>query len=229
MVRLGFWQLARLDQRRDRNERQFSQMDAPVLILDAKTLENALKEMEYRKVQVTGIYDFDSQVTLRNAAWNYQIGFDLLTPLLIQGTDTYVLIDRGWIPIEDDTPASWEKYSIEGKVTIDGIIRLDQPLPPLKMAPDPTLAPGQEILLYWNSVNLTRIQEQIPQLFGVFIQEIPTEGDIQPPIPKKYDPDLSEGPHLGYAIQWFLFAAMFLIGYPFFIKNQIKLDQQRSN
>ena len=123
MVRLGFWQLDRLQERRTFNQRVLSQIDAPELTLDQDALANDLYEMEFRHVSVTGQYDHKQQIVLRNQAWNGRIGFRLLTPFVIENDDAVVIVDRGWIPAEDDSPESWRQYDQPGTLTIQGMLR----------------------------------------------------------------------------------------------------------
>jgi surfeit locus 1 family protein len=88
--------------------------------------------------------------------------------------------------------------------------------------PDPTLAPGQTQLEFWNVVNLERISQQAPYpLLDVYIQPQVDPADRTPPIPFQPELELSEGPHLGYAVQWFIFAGIFILGYPFYLRKQL--------
>jgi surfeit locus 1 family protein len=87
--------------------------------------------------------------------------------------------------------------------------------------PDPTLLPGQIRLEFWNNVNLERIENQLPyDILDIYIQLDLLEGDIDPPIPFQPEIELTEGPHLGYAGQWFTFAVILFFGYPFLIKKR---------
>jgi len=81
MVRLGIWQLDRLEQRRAFNARVQAQLAQPPLILNNETLRHKLFDMEYRTVIVQGEYDFANQVALRNQAYQNRWGVHLLTPL----------------------------------------------------------------------------------------------------------------------------------------------------
>ena len=106
-VRLGIWQLDRLDQRRAFNSQVETMRAMPLLDLNSE-LPDDLAGMEWRAVQVTGEYDFENQVALRNQYYGDQYGYHLLTPLLFKGTA--VLVDRGFIPAErNSTPADWRK------------------------------------------------------------------------------------------------------------------------
>ncbi len=221
-VRLGIWQLDRLEQRRAFNAHVESMWASEPLTLSGKPLED-LTTMEYRAMTVSGTYDFTNQVALRNRYFQDQYGYHLLTPLLLDDGSA-VLVERGWIPADgNNSPADWRKYDEPGRVTIQGQIRLGQTNPDLGGVPDPALAPGQKRLEFWNIVNLERIGQQVPYpLLDVFVQPNPDPDDVTPPIPYQPDIELTEGPHLGYAGQWFIFATILVLGYPFYLRKQLK-------
>lgn len=223
MVRLGFWQLDRLAQRRAFNARVEAQLNALPLDLNKSLELSDLTSMEYRHVTVTGTFDFNQQVALRNQAWNNQIGVHLLTPLIIEGTNQAVLVDRGWIPLADaGSPQAWRKYDQPGTVTLSGMLRAPQTRPFFGGAVDPTLAPGQKGLEEWNVVNVARIAQQVSEpLLPMYIQEAPVPGQTTPPFSALPTLDLTDGPHLSYAIQWFTFASILWLGYPFFVRWQL--------
>jgi len=221
LVRLGTWQLDRLAQRRVGNARVIAQQQAEPLSLDGTTLDADLLNMEYRTVNVTGKYDFTQQVVLRNQVWGNELGIHLLTPLSISGTNKTVLVDRGWIPQEDAKPDKRSKYDEPGVVTVRGVIRRPQSKPDFGGVPDPPLAPGQTRLDAWNIVNLERISQQVsdPSL-PAYIQQSPEANPAHPPYRSEPQLDLTEGPHFGYALQWFTFAAILAIGYPAYVHRQ---------
>ncbi|HVP21801.1 MAG TPA: SURF1 family protein [Anaerolineaceae bacterium] len=223
MIRLGFWQLDRLAQRRAANAQMREQLSAPALDLNADIPFDQLTEMEYRSVTVTGTFDFTQQVALKNQVNGDRIGFDLLTPLKISGSDRSVLVERGWIPYEDAQPSQWQKYAESGTVTVKGIIHLSQSQPGFGGVTDPTLAPGQSRLETWAYVNLDRIRLQMNfDLLPIYIQQAPDPSWTGLPARSTFTPDLSEGPHLSYAIQWFIFSAVLSIGYPILVWRRLK-------
>ena len=124
-IRLGIWQLDRLDQRRAFNAQVEAMWAADPLNLAGKPADD-LTKMEYRAVTVSGKYDFENQVALRNRYYQNQYGYNLLTPLLL-GDGSAVLVDRGWIPADgNDSPSSWSRYDQPGRVNLQGQIRLGQ-------------------------------------------------------------------------------------------------------
>lgn len=220
LIRLGLWQLDRLQQRRAFNARVIAQQKAEPLTLDSSTLDADLLNMEYRAVIVTGQYDFSQQVVLRNQVWTNQPGVHLLTPLVISGTNRAVLVDRGWIPQEDAAPDKRGKYDEPGVITVRGVLRRPQTKPDFGGVPDPPLAPGQTRLDAWNIVNLERIRQQVNvPLLAVYVQQAPDAERTAPPYPTAPKLDLSEGSHFSYALQWFTFAAILAIGYPVYVRR----------
>ena len=223
MVRLGVWQLDRLSQRRAFNARVNAQLAAPALDLSGAALGADLTTLEYRSAVVTGRYDFSQQIALRNQAWDdgqatVRAGVHLLTPLVIEGSSQAVLVDRGWIPLEQSSPEQWAQFDEPGPVTLRGAIRLSESRADFGSVSDP-----MGYLQYWNLVNLPRIQEQMPQLLlPVYIQQTPEQAWSSLPNRAPLELDLSEGSHLGYALQWFGFALVLLAGYPFYVRDTLR-------
>lgn len=218
--RLGIWQLDRLEARRAFNARVTEQQAAPVLVLDAPALNDPaltknITGMEYRAVAVQGEYDFEHQVALRNQSWGNEWGVHLLTPLHISGSDQSVLVDRGWIPSEAFKSGDWSGYNEPGLVSVQGIVRASQSKPDFGKKNDP-----EGVLQAWNFANVERIQVQTPYpLLPVYIQQAPDPAWTSLPYRSQPELELTEGPHMGYALQWFSFAAILGIGYPFFIRK----------
>ena len=221
LARLGVWQLDRLAQRRLFNARVQAQTAQPQLQLTGDALSADLVNMEYRSVVVRGQYDFSRQVALRNQAWDNQGGVQLLTPLKIEGTNTYVLVERGWVPGIESTPADWRQYDEPGSVEVRGIIRRSQSKPDFGRRLDPLPAPGSSPLELWYFANVEGIAAQLPYtLLPVYVQQAPNPAWTSLPYRSLPVLDLTEGPHMSYALQWFSFSALLLVGYPFYVRKR---------
>ncbi|HKI55230.1 MAG TPA: SURF1 family protein [Anaerolineales bacterium] len=225
-IRLGIWQLDRLEGRRAFNAQvQTMRARAPVDLTTAEL--GGLETMEWRAVTVTGEYDFANQVVLRNQYNKDQYGYHLLTPLLFNTSTgsvqapTAVLVDRGWIPADGNSaPGDWRKYDEAGVVTVTGQIRLGQSKPAFGGVPDAPPADGSPLWV-WNNADIENIALQLPYpILNVYIQPNVEPDDDVPPIPYQPVIELTEGPHFGYALQWFTFAAILLFGYPFYLRKQ---------
>jgi len=219
-IRLGFWQLDRLAQRRAFNAQFESARIQPALDLNREQPDD-ITSMEWRPVEVTGTYDFANQVAVRNQYYQNEYGYHLLTPLQFSGEA--ILVDRGWIPAEgNSTPSDWRKYDESGTVSVSGQIRLGQAKPAIGFVADVLPQNGSKLEI-WNNADVSHISSQLPYpVLPVYIQPQANPADDQPPIPFQPQVEITEGPHLGYALQWFTFATILFVGYPFFLRKQEK-------
>lgn len=217
-IRLGIWQLDRLEQRRAFNAQVEWARAQPDLDLNREQPPN-LADMEWRAAKVWGEYDFTNQVAVRNQYYRNQYGYHLLTPLLFDGKA--VLVDRGWVPAEGSSPPSdWREYDEQGTVSVSGQIRLGQPKPAFGGVADPLPENGSRLEV-WNNADLARIAAQLPySVLPVYIQPDMDANDTEPPLPYQPEIELTEGPHFGYALQWFTFAVLLFVGYPLFLRKQ---------
>lgn len=210
-ARLGFWQLARLEERRARNREIRSGLASEPLELDDAVEEAQLEP--YRPVRARGQFDAAQQVILTARTYEGRSGAHLLTPLRLESAEVSVLVDRGWIPFQDRSSARLESYRVEGTVEIQGITKPSQELPNFPLLPPRPTSSPEDPRFAWPAIDVSAIGAQIPYdllpVYVVLTEPVPPQATE--PIP---DPglDLSEGPHMGYAIQWFSFALIALIG-----------------
>jgi surfeit locus 1 family protein len=224
LCRLGIWQLQRLQQRREANALLMTRLNRAPLTLTGQDVDP--EEMDLSRVITTGQYDYDQEIILRNQSLGGAPGAHVVTPLRLAGSDRAVLVDRGWVPLDEKgAPARSAAMRPAGEVTVHGVARQSQTRPSYIAPADLVPASGGR-LDAWFRVNIPQIQQQIPYpLLPIFIQEgEPTEADPavsgnRLPVPY-VQIDLSEGSHLGYAIQWFAFAAILLAGYVLFFRSQ---------
>ena len=220
-VNLGLWQLDRADERAMENTVMSSRMAEDPLSLDELlgAVGRDATSLEYRRVEVTGTYRPDLEVLIRSQTNRLgEAGFDVVTPLEY-GSGRFVLVDRGWVPLAMDTPPVGASPP-PGGVTISGLIRLTQE----RAAFGPTEPDGN--LTVASRIDLDRLAGQIPgDLAPVWIQST-VETSPYPEVrevPTFDDP----GPHLLYAIQWFAFAVIGVVGYGFLIRREASGEVRR--
>ena len=213
LARLGIWQLDRLEQRKARNAQIIQQLSLPPLPLTTETLLDDLANMKYRRAIASGEFDFSNQVALLHQNWMNSPGVHLITPLVLEDGTQAVLVDRGWLPTDQSAPENWPGLDEPGPTSVTGFIQLSQPAPTRSnnAARQIPVAPQSE----WYRVDIEAIQAQLPyELLPVYILQSPPEGrDATLPYQAEPEFDLSNGSHLGYAIQWFIFALILGIFY----------------
>jgi surfeit locus 1 family protein len=221
-IRLGFWQLSRLHGRRQVNARiaaNFAQPPQPLQVLMAQADPTSLG---YRQAEVRGTYDPAHEVILfGRASAEGRSGNQVLTPLVMEGGTT-ILVNRGWVPTQDvTTPVSGEAAAPTGPVEVSGIL-----FPPDATTP---AAPGASPSTVVTIVNLEQLSAQMPHpLLPVYLllqhQQPAQPGALPEPPPM---PVLDDGPHLSYALQWFSFATIALVGYVVLVRRD-RRDERRA-
>lgn len=211
---LGVWQVRRLGERRALNAAIQAQLNLPILELTDPIGDPAA--LNYRHVRVHGVFDPSQEIVLRNRARQDEPGVHLLTPLRLANSDQAILIDRGWIPY--DAPRS--QYPIQGEATIEGIARSTQTRQGWLSPQDPAPTAERPRVESWYRVDIARIQVQVPYpLLPFYVEQ--TAGFVEDAMPAAdLEIDLSDGPHLSYAIQWFAFATILLVGYAFLVQRR---------
>ena len=209
MVNLAFWQLSRLDQRQNFNSevRQRSVLE----IVDLAILPtNDPSSLEWRAAGVFGTYLPEDQVLIINRSQGGLAGMNLVTPLLLDDGRA-VLINRGFIPLTAEPPAA-----PAGRVQIVGTLHTTE----IRSTGQAT--EGSGALSEFFRIDIDRIQQQIePVLLPVFLaaeKSKPNDDSLLAPIAA---PVLSEGPHLSYAVQWFIFATAVLVGWVLAVRKSL--------
>ena len=219
MVTAGFWQLHRLSERRDRNSVVASRGEMPIAeiqeLAGAEDSYDRGGEIEFRPVQATGVYLTADQVLIRNRTHQGSAGYWVLTPLRFDSGGA-VAVNRGWIPHGVGTGTSPADFAPpSGEVEVIGMLRATVTAAGLQQA-DP---PGG-VLAEMARPDLARLAQQLDaDLLPVYVQlqtQSPPTGDLPIPVPP---PDLGEGSHLAYAVQWFVFATIATIGYPLILRR----------
>lgn len=214
LVRLGIWQLDRLEERRATNILFAQQLEAEPLSLNEASDGDLTALLEDRRVIVRGTYDFSQQILLKLQMYHNQPGGHLVAPLLIEGSDQAVLVDRGWLPDHELDPAYWPSYDEVGVVTISGYLK------PTEVLSGGRETPPAGTQRQWFRLNIEHIQPQMPyDLLPIYVLQAPTGENVDPLLRAEPEIDLSEGPHLSYALQWFAFSLMLGGGYIYFVRQ----------
>jgi surfeit locus 1 family protein len=210
-VRLGFWQLHRLGERRALNAMLSSRLSGaprPVreLLRDSATAA-------YRRATATGTYDFASEFALAARTREGSPGVNIVTPLRIAGTDTAVLVNRGWAYAPDAMTVDLARWHEPATTTATGYL-----LEVRSASPGPVSAATNPRVL--RRLDRDSLRARLPYPVAPFLlvaTDAPSPASDSTPA-RIAAPLLDEGPHLGYAFQWFAFALIGLIGAAFSVR-----------
>jgi surfeit locus 1 family protein len=201
-ARLGWWQLQRLEQRRARNHATLERMRlAPAQF---SPIGDDTTGLIFRRTVLNGSFDDERTIIIAGRSLRGVPGVHVLTPLRLGGAA--VLVNRGWMPSADGA-----------RIELDSIRESSPRNLAALITPFPEdygrTGASDGFQQVWFQMNGARLRAQFPyHVFPALVQILPHSGQPQFPI-RLRPPELDEGPHLGYAIQWFSFAAIALIGW----------------
>jgi surfeit locus 1 family protein len=208
-IAAGNWQwnkAARKAQLQQQHEARAAQSAVPIslVMVDSQALN-------YRRVTARGRYEPQFQVLIDNRTHNGHAGYHVVTPLRVEGSDVRLLVNRGWIPAPADHRLIPSIETPAGMVQIRGTAII----PPARFF---TLGSGSNIggsgwQGVWQNLDLERYGKTVAAYFP-----------IQPVVvlldPQGATPDTDGGfvrvwpqaderrlVNLGYALQWWGFAA----------------------
>lgn len=211
MVNLGFWQLDRLDERKDRNAEVRLAMEA-----EPRPIEMLLgtEPLDHTPTVVAGEYLTGQTFFVANRSFEGQAGLWLATPVRLDD-GRVVVVSRGWVPrlwASGDDPR--EIDTPPGRIEILGRIQAS--------VPDGRIGGGSlgdrpDI----SRMDLTVIEEmldlEVEDRWVQLVRQAPPLGDLPVPVPP---PGLDEGPHLSYAFQWFFFSVGTVVVYALILRKR---------
>jgi surfeit locus 1 family protein len=214
-VRLGFWQLGRLEERRVFNAEVAAAWSQPPLDLTPETLqamERAPARYLHRRVTAIGSFDPEQEVLLRGRSHGGRPGVHVVTPLRTADGGSVILVNRGWLPSPDAATADPRPFRAGGPQRVVGTL---QWVPDSGAEAAPLrIAIGDTTVTSLRRLDHTLLSEslgvRLPPLYIQESAESGARGDLPIPVPP---PALDAGPHLGYAIQWFSFAVIAIAGF----------------
>jgi cytochrome oxidase assembly protein ShyY1 len=215
-VRLGEWQHDRYLAKAERNhwiDANYSAAPVPLASLLPAVDTTLATDLQWRSATVSGSYQADAQVLVRNRSLGSAAGFEVIVPLRLADGPT-LWIDRGWLPLgtTGDVPDHIPEPPT-GPVHL--VVRLLRPEPPLDRAP-----PAGQV---WR-INPAALAALSPgpsyQAYGVLVSDSPAADPAPAPLPR---PDEDLGPHLGYAWQWWMFAVAGFLVLGYYLLREARL------
>lgn len=222
MIELGYWQLHRHEDKVRHNELISSSLAAPPVPVTelAGVGRGPAEDDQFRTVEATGVYDREEEVVVRQrtADDDHSIGYFVLTPL-VQGDGRTVLVNRGWIEAAGDlTKFPDVPVPPKGKVTVTGRMMADETSAASGIKDKQGLPPRQ-VMLINSKQQADRLQQPVVGGYLQLTKTSPAPRGTQPELIPEPDHD-SIGPHMAYAVQWWLFAAAVPVGWVFLVRRE---------
>jgi surfeit locus 1 family protein len=207
-VRLGLWQLDRRAERQAHNDSVRANAAAPPTPLPQLGLP--ADSLRFRRVQMRGRWDYHHEIALTGRSRNGSPGVHILTPLVPNGIDHAVLVNRGWVYAPDAATIDFDRWHEGETAAFTGYVELFPE--PEAGARDPRSTRSARA---WHRIDTAELARTLPySLEPYYIVALQDSGGAPAADrPARLDlPQLGAGPHLSYAIQWFSFGTIALVG-----------------
>lgn len=219
-VNLGLWQLDRLSQRRAQNDRVVAARHAEPAPVGSvlSTGQAPARSERFVRVEAVGRYDTAHEYLVRGRTVHDRAGLYVLTPL-VTGDGTALLVVRGWVASSSKGAAVAPDFPAapNGEVTVVGRVRA-----PEKGAAQPTRVGRYPAV---KRITLPYLADELDQPvyrgYVELVNQRPAGAEGLVAVP---EPPVEQGPHLAYAVQWFLFAGMLFVGYGIYARRE---EQER--
>ena len=167
------------------------------------TVDKAPQRYEWQRVTTTGSFNQDEQILLRNRYSEGVYGFNVLT-IFTSSDNKRFWVDRGWVKagITATTPPAVRKTPA-GVVEITGRLRLDSSLPRGSFFALPASSTG--LVAKLNAQSQSKTEDFYLDLLSG------SEQSLTPEVVSQL-PELIDGPHMAYALQWVFFAGLVIYG-----------------
>jgi len=208
LVALGFWQLNRAkEQTQIQAELDARNRDNPVVLgAQVRTAE----DLRYFRIVAKGYYDTRYQILLDNQVQDGNVGYDVITPLHLAGSDIRVLVNRGWIPIGVDRAHLPRVETPPGEQQITGIATIPSTHSFMLAHPGPVSGPWQTV---WESMDMRRYRQSVPFPLEPAVVLLDPDSPAAGFVRHWKRPDTRVAMHQSYAFQWFALAAALVIIY----------------
>ena len=202
---LGAWQLNRRAEALAEVARIDANYDAdPIPVSEALPAPAAFDvDQRWQVVALSGEYLAAEEVVVRNRPFEGSSGFEVITPFRLDD-GTVFMVDRGWIAQASDGRPSEYATPPSGHVEVEARLKAGEE----RIAG--RTSTGDELA----TIDLDELAERVGEpcytgAYGVLVQ---TGADVDEPPLAAARPVRDEGPHLSYALQWFVFALLGFVG-----------------
>ena len=209
MVNFSIWQFGRLSERREFNSEVRQRSALETVNISELDLSDP-RAMQWRTAGAIGTYDPSEQVLILNRSQNGVAGLNIVTPLILDDGRA-ILVNRGFIGLSETPPSA-----PSGTVRVLGTMQITEQ----RTSGQATQASGEQSEFF--RLDIALLGEQIDyELLPVVLVALASEPSESPTIAPINPPELSQGPHLSYAIQWLIFSAAVIVGWVLAIRKSL--------
>ena len=178
MVCASVWQWNRHLQKQDLIQHLHETLTLePIPLSTLLATDQQWERLTFRRIKVSGTYDFEHEMLLRNRNLEGRAGVHAITPLKVDNSDSHLLVDRGFIPLGRETKEKRALYQKPPHVELYGLVK--NSMSSKFMAPnDPPTGDARPWVDQWLRVNIPQMQAQLPySVLPVYIEVMEDPND----------------------------------------------------
>lgn len=202
-VALGSWQLDRASTKLELKARYDARAAGPAINVPREPLPAA--DVDLRRVVAVGTFDPRHTIYIDNRIRRGVPGYEVVTPLRLEGGELYVLVNRGWVARTEERTQLPRVATPDAKVSVSGVAVIPRPR---------TLELTDAVIegRIWQNLTVERYRAAVPIAIQPFM--IRQDSALEDGLVREWQaPDFGVEKHYGYAFQWFALAATILVFY----------------
>lgn len=201
---LGTWQVFRAMEKQQLQQNMDLRVQQQAFMLDRNL--NNIESRKYAQVEAIGHYDKSNEILIDNTIYKGRAGYHVLTPFILKEDQSVIIVNRGWVPLSRDRSILPELETPEGELHLHGIISPPKSKPPLILG---ELDTTTKVWLYFDKIIFEKKSGQPLLPVIILLDKNDAHGYVREW--PKYEEKV--GMHIGYAIQWYVFALIVLVTY----------------
>jgi surfeit locus 1 family protein len=205
MLWLGFWQLDRAQQKRVLQADYDARIDATPVRLDGQPW--SVEDTRFRRIELKGYYDTAYQILLDNRVHKGAVGYQVITPLRIPGSDLRVLVNRGWVPVGQDRQHLPKIDTPEDEQSVQGVAMVPSEHYFTLMDPGPVTGDWPTL---WQNLDMQRYRKAVPFPVQPVVLLLDANSPAGGFVREWARLDAGIATHESYAFQWFSMALALL-------------------
>ncbi len=208
LIYMGLWQSHKADKKIALQSLYDAREKSPHIQINNKILD--AESLKYSKVVARGRYAIAHLIFLDNQIYQGRAGYQVITPLKLEGSDVEVLVYRGWVPVGEDRNVLPAITTTQEQIEVKGIAHVPSNKYYELGHAEESMSQWQKV---WQNIDIQRYQRLVKnpvQPVAILMEaSTPESGYIQD-WPR---PDLKVGVNQGYAIQWYAMSFALIVIY----------------
>jgi surfeit locus 1 family protein len=217
LISLGIWQLGRADEKRMLLQAQAQKALLPVYDISDEHAKPA--DLDHRRLKATGRFDAQHRIYIDNKVYQGKVGYDVVDPLMLDNSDTVVLVNRGWVAATESRAVLPPVPLTDTHLLIEGLAKF-QTKDVASLGAGNRVGEGWPALVRW--IDISELQKSLPYKLKPYL--LLQTNDTQDGLMRDWK--FASSPpekNISYAIQWFSLAIALVLIYLFVNTKKIKL------